>query len=136
MLREIFVFAVLLRSASCRLRQIPPCLEVEEVVRPFVKDFNFTLFAQGTWYDVYADDHPFNYNSKCVRTTFLQGNERLFLITNFVDPIGLLTRVYGVASENAEKKGYDVTYFAVRELRNMNKSRNKHLRGVFQLACR
>lgn len=65
----------------------------------------------------YAYEHPFNLNSKCVRTTFLKIDnfQRVLTITNFVDSLGLLTRIYGSAIFNNETKGYDSSYFALRK---------------------
>jgi lipocalin len=90
---------------------------MDEIVRPFIADFNYTRFAKGTWYDIFASEHPFNLNSNCVRTTFLRNDssDRVLLITNFIDSIGLLTRVYGVASFDSPEIGFKVSYYAIRK---------------------
>jgi hypothetical protein len=105
---------------TSKLHPKPPCLKIEEIEFA-VKDFNFTKFSTGTWYNVYAYKHPLNTHSKCVRTTFLgtkgstELSHKVLLITNLIDQYGLLTRMYGAAEHKEEVKGFSINYFAVRK---------------------
>lgn len=53
-----------------------------------------------------------------MRTTFLNRDEfkkDAPLITNFINPTGLLTRLLGSAKVDKEARGYEVEYYAVRK---------------------
>lgn len=51
MLKNIIILVISLNSVICRLRTIPPCLEMDEI-KPAVNEFNFTRFIIGTWYNM------------------------------------------------------------------------------------
>lgn len=92
------------------------CLEEDEI-QTYIKEFNFLEFAQGTWFDLFAYDHPFNDFSRCVRTTFFNQStfhENVPLITNFIDSKNLLTRILGSSKYEEKSKGYEVDYYAIR----------------------